>query len=292
MSENNEGFVWRQPGSDTPVTWDWQKGEFTPESKPVNTSKEHIGEILYEEALRLYNEKRSKQALTLIEIAIENRPQNAEYFNLEGIILQDLRRFPESEKSFDKSLEIKGMNNQAAKNKAVMMYDWANSLNDKNKALEIITKAMEILPETDLDWEKFWYLKGSVLDCLGEKTESRICYMKAEGMDDEISELESQKSMLDSSRDTLINITGTQFYFGIEVFEKGMVVDLIKDVANEHDPDAIRVEIDGETVGFVANSDHTVVDGVKSASEIKKLDFKKAEVLFIYMDEYVIAKIL
>ncbi|WP_458404021.1 hypothetical protein [Methanobrevibacter sp.] len=292
MSENKEGFVWRQPGSDTPVEWDWKTGKFTGEPEKPENSTEHIAEILYGEALRLYNEKRSKQALTLIEISIENSPQRPELHALEGVIYQDLRRFGDSEKSFRKALKLEPDSNEVLENYALMMYDWANSLNDKQKALEIITEAIEILAQTELDSEKFWYMKGSVLDCLGRKTESRICYLKAEKMDDEISELESQQEMLLNSKDTLINITGSQFYFGIEVFEKGMLVDLIKDTANEHDPDAIRVEIEGETVGFVANSEYTVIEGVKSASDIKKLNFKRAEIMFIYMDEYVIAKLV
>lgn len=114
----------------------------------------------------------------------------------------------------------------------------------------------------------------------------------AEGFTDEIRELDSQVEFLKSSTDTLINITGTRFYFGMEPFEKGVVVDLIKENDNEHDPDAIRVEIEGETVGYVANNEYTLIDNVKSATEIRKLKLSKAEVMLIYLDEYVIARLI
>ena len=116
--------------------------------------------------------------------------------------------------------------------------------------------------------------------------------MKAEGFADEIRELEGQMEYIKSTSDTLISITGTRFYFGIEIFKPGMTVELVREPENEHDPDAIRVEINGEKVGYVANSEYTVMDNIKSASDIKKMDLKKAEVVFIYMDEHVIAKLV
>ena len=116
--------------------------------------------------------------------------------------------------------------------------------------------------------------------------------MKAEGFTDQIRELESQVEFIKSTTETLISITGTRFYFGIEIFTPGLTVNLVREPENEHDGDAVRVEIDGETVGYVANSEYTLIENIKSASDINKMDFKKAEVIFIYMDEYVIAKLV
>ena len=69
---------------------------------------------------------------------------------------------------------------------------------------------------------------------------------------------------------------------------------MVKDEDNEHDPDAIAVVNNGETVGYVANNPYTLIDEVKSASDIKNSisDNQKAEILFIYLGEYVIAKLL
>ena len=111
-------------------------------------------------------------------------------------------------------------------------------------------------------------------------------------MMEEINELDSQIDFLNNSKDTLINITGTRFYFGMEPFRKGVIVKLIRESDNEHDPDAIRVELDGETVGYVANNDYTLIENVKSATEIRQLKIGRAEVVLIYLDEYVIAKLI
>lgn len=252
-----------------------------------------IAQTLSDEAKRLFDQSRPNEALTLINVAIENNVDNFEYYNLKAEILESLNRYSEANDAYDASLNIEKSDETKLK-KAVMMYKWANSLNDKNKALNIITDAIDILPQdkTGPYWEKFWYLKGSILDCLGQSIESRICYMKAEGFTDQIKELEDQIEFLKSTKDTLISITGTRFYFGIEIFKPEMEVDLIKEPENEHDRDAIRVEIDGETVGYVANSEYTMVENIKSASDINNLDLKKAEVVFIYMDEYVIARLV
>ena len=50
----------------------------------------------------------------------------------------------------------------------------------------------------------------------------------------------------------------------------------------------------GQKIGYVANSDYTLIDEVKSASKIKNLikDDSQAKILFIYLDEYIIAKLL
>ena len=73
-----------------------------------------------------------------------------------------------------------------------------------------------------------------------------------------------------------------------------MILDLIKEPENEHDHDAIRVEINGETVGYVANSSSTLIGQVKSATEIKnKFDNKtQAKYLFLFLDYMVIAKLI
>jgi tetratricopeptide (TPR) repeat protein len=231
--------------------------------------------------------------VTLINLAIEHDELNSEYYNLKGLILQDLHKFRQSIEAFDKSLEIQE-SEEVMLNKVNAQYGWANSLNDKNQALELITEAIENAAylTMDINMEKFWYLKGSILDCLGDKIASRKCYMIAENMTDEISQLDKHTDYINTTDDALICITGTQFYQGLEPFSEGLVVDLVRDSENEHDPDAVRVEVAGMALGYVANSPHTMIEGVKSASEIKDMKFKKAEVKFLYLYEYVIAKLI
>ena len=262
-------------------------------SQESEKTSESVSDVFFNEAKRLLEDSRANEALTLINVAIEKDGENYRYFTLKAEILESLNRYSEADDAYASAFKLNDIDETREK-WALMMYRWANSLNDKTKALKIITDAIEILPEglKDTYREKFWYLKGSILDCLGQSIESRICYLKAEGFTDEIKELEGQIEFLKSSKDTLISITGTRFYFGIEIFKPGMTVNLNKEPENEHDSDAIRVEIDGEKVGYVANSEYTLVENIKSASDIKDMDLKKAEVVFIYMDEHVIAKII
>jgi tetratricopeptide (TPR) repeat protein len=262
-------------------------------TKKEEKKQNNISEILSQEALRLKSKRRYNEALTVINLAIEHDELSSEYYNLKGLILQDLHKFRQSIEAFDKSLEIQE-SEEVMLNKVNAQYGWANSLNDKNQALELITEAIENAAylTMDIDMEKFWYLKGSILDCLGDKIASRKCYMIAENMTDEISQLDKHTDYINTTDDDLICITGTQFYQGLEPFSEGLVVDLVRDSENEHDPDAVRVEVGGMALGYVANSPHTMIEGVKSASEIKNTKFQKAEVKFLYLYEYVIAKLI
>ena len=263
------------------------------EDKRGDISKSSVAGVLYHESCRFTAKKRYNEALTLINVAIENIETNFEFHNQKAIILESLNRYSESSQAYDRALELNEID-EIYENKARMLYKWANSLNDKNQALNLISEAIEILPVSSKDkyFEKFWYLKGSIFDCLGDPVESRRCYLMAEGMRDEINELDTQIDFLNNSKDILINITGTRFYFGMEPFRKGVIVNLIRESDNEHDPDAIRVELDGETVGYVANNDYTLIENVRSATEIRGLKITRAEVVLIYLDEYVIAKLL
>ena len=76
--------------------------------------------------------------------------------------------------------------------------------------------------------------------------------------------------------------------------ESGIIVDLVKDIENEHDPDAVAVMKDNDIVGYVANSDYTLIEEVKSASDIKNImnSEQQAEILFDYIGEYTIAKLI
>ena len=262
-------------------------------TKPQKTQKLTRADIFSEEALKLHQKRRDKEALTLISLAIEKDSTKPDYYNTKGLILQKLYKYRQSLEAFDKSLEME-FSEDVLLNKINMLYAWANSLNDKNKALEIITEAIESTAyiSQDLDMEKFWYLKGSILDCLGDKIESKKCYMIAENLQDEIAELDEHTQYIKTTTDTLICITGTQFYQSFDLIREGLEVDLIPEDDNEHDSDAIRVEANGMTIGYVANSPHTMIEGVKSASEIRNKVAKKAVVMFLYLYEYIIAKIV
>ena len=82
-------------------------------------------------------------------------------------------------------------------------------------------------------------------------------------------------------------ITGTQFKYGLDIFEKGMQVKLEKDPENEYDREAIKVSIDGlGQVGWVANSIRTVRGESFSAGRLydKIGDTAVGEVVFVLPD--------
>lgn len=81
-----------------------------------------------------------------------------------------------------------------------------------------------------------------------------------------------------------ITITGLNFYFGLKPFKIDRIVKLVKEPDNEHDGEAIRVELPYiDTIGYVANSTHTVYGGTQSAGRIYNTlgDIAYAQVKFI-----------
>lgn len=91
-----------------------------------------------------------------------------------------------------------------------------------------------------------------------------------------------------------ITITGQNHYLGMKPFKVGRRVRLVKDIDNGYDSEAILVELPYiDTIGYVANSTHTVYDGTQSAGRIYDRigDVACAEVMFI-THSGVIARVL
>ena len=64
-------------------------------------------------------------------------------------------------------------------------------------------------------------------------------------------------------------IAGTRHHYGQEFFETKQEVKLVKDLDNEFDKEAIKVEMDGlGLVGYVANSPYTVQGESMSAGRL------------------------
>ena len=156
--------------------------------------------------------------------------------------------------------------------------------------LDLINHALKILPD---DWDNAPYLKlkSDILRLLGDPVKAKICLAIAYKNYDKVDEAEKQLKKLKPS-ETYINITGIHYYQGFEPFKEGTVVDLIREPDNPHDRNAIRVEISGEPVGYVANSRYTLIKEVKSASDIVHTQLTQAKVMFILFDEWVIAKLI
>lgn len=81
-----------------------------------------------------------------------------------------------------------------------------------------------------------------------------------------------------------ITITGIKNYYGFKPFRVGQNLRIRKDIDNLHDCEAIAVELPYiGTVGYVANSTHTVYGGTVSAGRLydKIGDYAYATVMFI-----------
>lgn len=179
--------------------------------------------------------------------------------------------------------------------KAQLLYEWAKITYfpqaDYEKALKLINRALDISP----DEAEYWFLKGEIFQSQERHIDARRCMLKAENRLEELEILESELDQFELHRqDTLINVTGVGFYHSLTPFRKGTILKLARDDENEHDPDAIACLLNGEIVGYVANSEYTLINGVKSASEIREIidDDSTAEVLFIFQNEFVIAKVM
>ena len=156
--------------------------------------------------------------------------------------------------------------------------------------LDMINRALKILPDGS-DNVPYLHVKAEILGQLGDPVKAWICRYIAAERYDEVEKIDKQLKKLKSGG-TYINITGIHYYQGFAPFKEGTIVDLIRESENPHDRDAIRVEINGETVGYVANSKYTLIKEVKSATEIKNAQSKQAEVQFILFNEWVIAKLI
>lgn len=219
---------------------------------------------------------------------------NYSNWNLKAIILAKLKRYEESVECFDKALSL-NPSDEIKLNKANSIYDWAKVTffpeGNYEKALRLIDDALNIIPDSE-DPSEFYFLKAEILEALNDLAESQKAYLIAYKEFDKLKELENQIEYLNNTSDTLIIITGSYFYNFTP--EKDIMVNLVKQDDNEHDPDAIAVMLNDELIGYVANSPYTLIDEVKSASDIKKLinDNQNAKILFNYLGEYTIAKLV
>lgn len=80
-----------------------------------------------------------------------------------------------------------------------------------------------------------------------------------------------------------ITITGLHHYYGVDLFERDMVLTLVKDKKNEYDKEAIEVRLEGlGKVGYVANSTSTVLGESSSAGRIYDKFEEKANAKVMY----------
>jgi tetratricopeptide (TPR) repeat protein len=259
-------------------------------------SDEQIAHYLSETAWELYaDDWLTDEALILIDSAINLNPNPpANDYNRKALMLNGNHRFKEAMRYYKKALLLDGSNETILNNRAECIRQELETKILHNRTephdLGLINEALKILPE-GYDNRPYLSAKAEILNELGERVKAKICKALAAGNYGEVERAEKQLKKLKSS-ETYINITGTQYYRHFEPFRQGTVVDLIREPENPHDKYAIRVEIRGETVGYVANSKYTLIKEVKSARDLENVSLKQAEVQFILLNEWVIAKLI
>ena len=247
-----------------------------------------------EKALKLKEEGKLKEALSIIDDALNENSDDFQNWNAKALILDSLSEYEKAIECFDNALRLND-SDFIKKDKANTLYSFAKVTffpeGDYEKAMVLIDDALECLPDGE-DASEYWFLKAEIYESLGMPMETRLYYLKAEGEFEQADYLSRQMEFLKNSDDVLITVSGTNFFKGMDPFEKGAILNLVKQPDNEHDSDAIAIFSANEQVGFVANSQYTLIDGVKSASEIKFIgDNQKAEVMFVFLDRYVILRL-
>ena len=240
----------------------------------------------------LISEAKYAEALSLIEKTLKK--DDADYWLLKAEVYDNQKEYEKSIDSINHALSL-DESDHIKIHKANTLYNWAKVSYfpelEYEKALGLIDEALDLLPKSE-DPSEFYFLKGEILEALREFVEAKKSYLIAHKEFDKLKEFESQVEYLNTTDDSLIIISGSYFYNFTA--KNDLIVNLVKEEDNEHDPDAIAVYLDSEKIGYVANSDYTLIDEVKSASKIKNelSDNAQAKILFVYLDEYIIAKIL
>ena len=240
----------------------------------------------------LIDEEKYAEALSLIEKSLKKDDVN--YWLLKSEIYDRKKEYEKSIDSINNALKIDN-SEEIRTQKANSLYKWAKVSYfpelEYEKALELIENALEILPKSE-DPSEFYFLKGEILEALREPVEAKKSYLIAYKEFDKLEEFEAQVEYLNTTDDTLISISGSYFYNFTP--SDDLIVNLVNEDDNEHDPDAIAVYFENEKIGYVANSDYTLIDEVKSASKIKNSlnENAQAKILFVYLDQYIIAKVL
>ena len=248
-----------------------------------------------EKALKMKDEGKLKEALDIIDEVLKEDSGDFQNWNAKALILDGLSDYENSIECFDKALKLND-SDFIRKGKANTLYNYSKVTffpdADYGKAMILIDDALECLPDGE-DPSEYYFLKAEIFESMGQPIETKIYYLKAEGEFEKAEVISSQLEFLRNGEDVLITVSGTNFFKGTDPFKEGVIVNLVKEPDNEHDGDAIAVFLDDEQIGYVANSPYTLVDGVKSDSEIKSIgNNQKAEVLFNFLERFVILRII
>ena len=148
------------------------------EEERKSTSKK-----IAEEALKLYQEGRYRDALVFINRALEYAPEESNMWNRKGVIFDELKIFEEAIENYNKAIELED-SEVYRNNKAEVLIEWAYSLKDKReykKALEKINESIDIFQNISYKTceSEAYNLKGLILEEMGETVAAFMAYKKA-----------------------------------------------------------------------------------------------------------------
>ena len=176
------------------MTWEWKIGDPVDDATGGSMEAENWGhgdeddentddQIDYKDsrpdeygkrAWDLYMDFREEEALQYINMALDLDGEHAGNWNRKAIILEAMKRYRESERCYNRSLEL-SHSNLVHDNKARMLYDWAAQLLEESKKLpngldmldeanNTLTRAIEALPSegSEEDINKYLKLRDSI----------------------------------------------------------------------------------------------------------------------------------
>ena len=234
------------------------------EDEQYNHPVEKQEDTLGKRAWNLYLDNNYDDAIYYINSALNLNRFHSNNWNIKAIILEYIGKYEESEKCYNKSLELRP-HNVVYENKARMLRNWADHLiseskNMKNglakldKALETNRKAINSLPKNT---------KENIDNFLSQKhlIEMYIKYEKEYQKN-----IETLKTY---DKSELFTITGRQFYNTGITLTSRMSLKLVKEPDNKFDKNAIAVYCEDKKIGYVANRKYTKFEQSLSASEMQ-----------------------
>ena len=229
-----------------------------------------------------YMEFQEEEALHYINLALDLNDRHANNWNRKAIILEGMKRYADSEKCYNKSLELSPQK-LVYENKARMLLSWShqlleeskelpNGLNKLKEAENKIIKAMNALPrDSEEDINKYLRMRDSINFYIDYENKFQRNLETLKGYD----------------KFELFTITGRKFYRNNITLTSGMPLKLVKEPDNEFDKDAIAVYAKNEKIGYVANKDYTKYELTSSASELQdKIEDIAQGSYLLYLDRY------
>ena len=233
--------------------------------KNIETDNQYSERDVYsKKAWDYYLDNEFSDALYYINLALDLDRGHSNNWNKKAIILEYMGRYEESEKCYNKSLELR-QQSLVADNKARMLRGWAghllsesrnvpNGLAKLEEALEKNRKAINALPQdSEENIDRFLSQKHIIEYTIGYEKE----YQK------------NVETLKKYDKSELFTIAGRQFYKTNIKLTPGLPLKLVKEPDNEFDKNAIAVYAQDNKIGYVANNEYTKFKLTSSASELQ-----------------------